>query len=535
MKSQRLILLSLVTMGMLWGLPATADWSVDTTENNPVCTAMGYQDDPELVSDGAGGAIIVWIDQRTYSTTEYDIYVQRLDASGIPLWTAQGAAVCTFAARQADPALVEDGSGGAIIVWRDSRSGSYDIYAQRVDAAGNMLWTTDGVALCSAANNQQYPELTSDGAGGAIVVWHDYSSGADYEVYAQRVDASGSILWGADGTLVCTAANSQWRPRLASDGAGGAIIAWYDWRNGVAANDIYAQRMDASGNPLWTTGGVAICTASSTQDYPWVVSDGFGGAIITWEDHRFGTEDIYAQRVDASGTVLWTTNGSSLCSAAGDQKLAKLVADGSGGAIITWEDERTGEKDIYARRINSTGILLWGTDGIAVCAATGDQSAPRLVNDGSGGVIITWQDSRPDNASHIYAQRLNGSGNARWAIDGVAVCSAPSYRWVPYPISNGLGGAIIAWADGRNIPLTKDDIYAQRIGPHGYPGGDHSPTVTEVIDYPDDQGGTVVLSWSPCDLDQAPQQVVTHYAVSRRQSPSSAWEQVEEVTALYLG
>jgi len=69
----------------------------------------------------------------------------------------------------------------------------------------------------------------------------------------------------------------------------------------------------------WTTNGVSICTASGGQSYPKILSDGLGGAIITWQDSRSGNYDIYAQRVSSTGVVLWTTNGVSICTASGDQ------------------------------------------------------------------------------------------------------------------------------------------------------------------------------------------------------------------------
>jgi hypothetical protein len=43
-----------------------------------------------------------------------------------------------------------DGSGGAFITWQDSRSGMTDIYSQRVDSSGVALWTADGIAICTA-------------------------------------------------------------------------------------------------------------------------------------------------------------------------------------------------------------------------------------------------------------------------------------------------------------------------------------------------------------------------------------------------
>jgi hypothetical protein len=93
------------------------------------------------------------------------------------------------------PRIIQDGEGGAIITWQDYRSDdNSDIYAQRVDASGARLWEINGQGICTAAGQQQEPRLTSDGAGGAIIVWRD-SRGADpYNVYAQRIEADGSFV-----------------------------------------------------------------------------------------------------------------------------------------------------------------------------------------------------------------------------------------------------------------------------------------------------------------------------------------------------
>ena len=49
-----------------------AQWSTVDTVNNPICAATGNQDSPAMVSDGAGGAIIAWEDDRG---SYYNIYV----------------------------------------------------------------------------------------------------------------------------------------------------------------------------------------------------------------------------------------------------------------------------------------------------------------------------------------------------------------------------------------------------------------------------------------------------------------------------
>jgi hypothetical protein len=162
------------------------------------------------------------------------------------------------------------------------------------------------VAICTASYGQYSPRIISEGSGGAIITWQDFRSGIgiNYDIYAQRVNSSGAVQWTADGVAICTASYGQYSPRIISDGSGGAIITWQDFRSGIGINyDIYAQRINSSGAAQWIADGVAICTASGQQDYPLITSDGLAGAIITWQDYRSGIRDIYAQWVESSGNL----------------------------------------------------------------------------------------------------------------------------------------------------------------------------------------------------------------------------------------
>jgi hypothetical protein len=371
---------------------------------------------------------------------------------------ADGVALCTATGDQWYPTITSDGAGGAIVTWHDSRSGNVDIYAQRINASGAVQWMADGVALCTATGDQQSPTITSDGGGGAIVTWQDSRSGND-DIYAQRVNASGAVQWMADGVALCTATGDQQSPTITSDGGGGAIVTWQDSRSGNV--DIYAQRINASGAVQWMADGVALCTATRDQQAPTITSDGGGGAIVTWYDFRSENWDIYAQRVTASGAVQWMADGVALCTATGNHFYPTITSDGGGGAIVTWGDFRSGsDYDIYAQRVDASGAVQWMADGAALCTATENQSSPKITSDGGGGAIVTWHDSRSWNSA-IYAQRINASGAVQWTADGVALCTATGNQ--PTITSDGAGGAIIAWEDYRCGRL----IYAQHVTASG--------------------------------------------------------------------
>ena len=249
----------------------------------------------------------------------------------------------------------------------------------------------------------------------------------------------------------------------APDGAGGAIVCWIDNRFGTY--DVFAQRVDGFGNTLWAVSGVLVCGAVGDQTSPSLIADGAGGAIVVWTDNRTGEADVYVQRLNSAGSAQWTVNGVALCTATNTQILSSMLSDGAGGAIVAWQDARSGSHwDVYARRINAAGTPQWTANGNPICTLLGHQTRPAIVTDGAGGAIICWTDARIATLD-IFAQRVNSAGTTQWTANGLVVCGAPNNQAGNAAVSDGAGGAIIVWEDERSSP--DEDIYAQRINGAG--------------------------------------------------------------------
>ncbi len=438
-----------------------AQWTNDATANTPVCVYAENQEKPVLCTDGAGGAIIAWEDLRTSSS---GIYVQRIDANGIVKWTANG---FSLNANVKNIAIVSDGSGGAIITWQDYRNGigNLDIYAQRLNANGIEQWQASGVVVCNATLDQSMPAIASDGSSGAIICWGDNRTSSTTSLYTQRINSSGIVQWIGNGVLVCTTINASEQTKITSDGSNGAIYTWTDVRL-TSDENVYAQRVNASGAVQWAANGVAICTFNGDQFEPSIATDGNGGAFITWVDYRQGVYfDIFAQHVLNNGTLQANANGIIVCSASSDQYGPQIISVGSGEAIITWYDARNGATgyDIYAQKITSSGALSWTPNGNLVCNAQDDQDYPCITKDGSGGAIISWH---VNNANEdLFAQRINTSGAIQWTPAGVPICTATGKQGYPQIVADASGGAIITWADRRNG--SNNDIYTQHVMSNG--------------------------------------------------------------------
>ena len=388
-------------------------WSLE--QPLEVSTTTGNQQFPVSAPDNQGGVFIVW---QQVTGGQFDLYAQRISTFRGRMFGSGGLALCARPLAQIAPAMAPGNVNEALVVWEDQRSGQSDIYAQKLVAvspdSARFAWLpVDGVPLCTATGSQRVPVVVSDGRGGAIAVWEDERITGEIDLYAQRVDADGNLRWGwppLTAKPVETATCEQLDPAVATDGRGGAIISWVDRRKCVtdpnADTDIYAARVDSNGVIAWTK---PVCTAAGNQRDPAIISDGAMGAIIAWEDGRNGSDDIYCQRLDSLGRLFdgWPTTNAVVCDAPNSQQNPRLVSDGAHGALITWQDARSGENNVYLQRVGGNGHLAAGwANGVRLCALQASQEVPELVRTADGGIIAGWEDGRggPD-AVQVYAQK----------------------------------------------------------------------------------------------------------------------------------
>jgi hypothetical protein len=347
------------------------------------------------------------------------------------------------------------------------------------------------------------------------MAWNDYRSMANNQVYAQRVNNLGATQWAANGVAVCAGVWDTYMPDIASDMMGGAFITWSDSRLGN--QDIYAQRLNAAGAAQWAANGIPICSVANDQYPPRIISDcqtGMISAIIVWEDNRSGNTDIYAQSVDDGGWTMWGANGLPVCTAASGQHEPWLVPDGMGGAVFVWTDWRGGSADIYAQHIDIYGIAQWTANGEPICTAANTQYMPKGIRTTAGNYIFTWHDERNMGVTDadIYAQMVDPAGVGQWSLDGEPVCDATGFQYEAQITTDGAGGAHIAWSDERAMPAPAH-IYAQRMGSNGRWG--FKPQIIDIEDVPKDQGGKVTVTWEATDADHPDVQQITHYSIWR--------------------
>ncbi len=490
----------------------------------PIVSAESAQNSHTADSDGEGGMIIGWRDGRI--AQNFDIWAQRVSPAGQLMWgDGQGIRICADGSNQEAPKVCPDGAGGAFFAWVDDRNieaSGKDLFVQRVASDGQLLWAQNGEALVTEAYEQSEARIVNSAAGEAIVVWGDYREerGQTIDVYTMRISGANRLRkeWApATGVPVAVAARNQQQARLYPDGQGGAYYVWEDEReHGFPQIDVWAQRMNRSGQPVWEVNGIPVCRAVDTQYTPLVRRTADGGMVTAWGDYRTGSQEIWAQTISPAGQIGHEENGFPLVEGIGgnatkpkgfvreDGSVTLFWLDGrfggngsvpfiqtfryaageplprfanngipamrgtqggginpdackgsDGSTIVVWEDHRLGEiYAIYAQRIAANGDLLWGESGLKVADYFDEQSSPHVLSDEEGGAFVGWRAAGDAGDNNIFIQRLNSDGNKLWGNDGIALITTEADEQIEQMIADGEGGFVVTWLKSVLDPET---------------------------------------------------------------------------------
>lgn len=198
------------------------------------------------------------------------------------------------------------------------------------------------------------------------------------------------------------------------------------------------------------TSASEVVAAPSASDY-----------VVTCADPRGALSSVHACRLLPDGTVdsTWNANGAGSCLASLAGLNRNVLPWSDGGAFVAWVDSRRGDPDIYLQRLASGGTPAegWPAGGLLVCGEGGSQYQLDMAMDGSGGVLLAWQDYRDAGRGRIYFQRIGADGQVAegWPAGGRPANSGLAEQTSPKIVADGLGGAYLAWSEraGRRLQL----------------------------------------------------------------------------------
>ena len=311
-------------------------------------TAWTVRKQPSIAVDYAGQYQSAWLDYRTGAyPLSPQIFGQILDSTGSPIGANSRLTVESPDSLRSAPDVALSPNGDGLLVWEDYRNRNWDIYAQRIDASGGLVGPNFKINDDQNNAQQHAPRVAASSEGWFVVTWYDNRMAND-DIFVQRLSTTGGKL-GANLKINSDAGSSrQAFPDIATDGAGHFTVVWTDWRNGTYPNnsDIYARKFDTTLVAITSDTRVNRDGSLRSQKDPSISADRLGNVGIVWSDSGSTSFDIAGQMIDADGKVR-EANFRGNASTDSSQLLPDIALDGR-KRYVCWTDYRNGNWDIYA-------------------------------------------------------------------------------------------------------------------------------------------------------------------------------------------
>jgi hypothetical protein len=424
--------------------------------NLPVADAAGTQVQPKVAPTSDGGCYISWFD----GAGGYDVRLQKLDSAGYEVFAHNGVLVANrgFSSTQ-DYGLDVDGSGNALLVFRDDSISGIQITASKVSPTGTLLWGASGMQLTNTTAYVAAPKIAGTSDGRVVVAWTQ-----DSTVRLQKLAADGSQVWGADvvlSPLIGTYSASD----LHDAGTDVILSIVHQTGDFYSPKHLIAYKYDGWGFNVW--GPVAVFDGGSLQfgNYPKFVPDGTGGAVFSWYDTASSLQ-CYAQHLLADGSAAFPHNGSAASTNVTRVRVSPSAAfnPSTGETFLFWEEESASqtESGVYGQKFDSGGNRQWTDNGAVVVPVGVDQiTQVRCLTEGPGAFVF-WVQTVGLNQDWLFGARLDGAGSIDIARFDIG--STPSNKSRLAAGRSTSGFAVLAWKDDRD---DAGDILAQNVNSDG--------------------------------------------------------------------
>ena len=331
-------------------------WGDDGLE---LSNSTAFDVSPKVCVTSTGNTVVAW-------QADTVIIMQKIASDGTLLWGPNGITMsCADTYSCPQPFAVED-DNILLKFFHDSgppNAPTRHCYMQKYDTNGNVVWANNTVIsnVGGITAWTQVFNIISDENNGCFISWHDSRGGGTISYpFVQHVNSDGSVALTANGVQLSTEANRQnFYPESVYNAANDELITYWSQTDGAQNNHgITGQKLDASGNLLWGANGNNIISISSLYVLPFAVRAANGDLMIIYEEYTDAVNAyVKAMKLDTDGNYVWPAEQVTMCSVASSKVHSEASQFGNNQIIAAWEDDRNGPKDIYAQNITFEGLL----------------------------------------------------------------------------------------------------------------------------------------------------------------------------------
>jgi len=258
-------------------------------------------------------------------------------------------------------------------------------------------------------SSQLNPAIASDGLGGFVVAWSSYvQDGSDFGVFGQRFGFGGAKV-GPEFRVNTYTTGHQALPAVAAASGHGFVVVWESAGQDGSGDGIFGQRYDDTGTKVGGEFGVNSYTTSAQRD-PALAMDPSGSFVVVWNSAGTGNYDIQGQRFDAAGAKVGAEFSVNTYTT-GTQSQPAIAAVPTGFVVVWTSGGQDGSGNgVRGRRLDGTAAPL-GPEFAVNTYTTGDQYAPAVATDRGGDFIVMWTSVGQDGSeSGAFGQRFNRAG-----------------------------------------------------------------------------------------------------------------------------
>ena len=389
-----------------------SQWSHNPS--NPITIGTGIM--PEIATLDDGGLVVSWL-----TAGDFNIYLQRFDPQGNPVFQGGGILVSNqpvdswIAVHHLN--LDVDSEGNAIITTVDMRTGTWEIYAYKLDPNGNHLWGETGLPLSSTGTVNISPRMVVDrSTNHTIVTWvEDYST-----IFMQCIDSEGNLLWGNSGIDVSEENASLLNPEPKAADDGNYLIQWIR-QTGVfplTDSEVQVGKINNTGSfivaPVSMGPAVSFPMGNWTQD---LETDGSGGWYSSWTELAGNAHSAFVNGSDGNGDWLWN-NPLELSDQSSHFRTNPIMTghDPSGGVYVVWgqTDGNQVNRGLYGQRILPDGTVTWQSNGIPIESLGSNVFFDTHIGQAENDMLASYIKESGGGTKDIYASRLDEDGAFSW-------------------------------------------------------------------------------------------------------------------------
>lgn len=344
------------------------------------------------------------------------------------------------------PRLAIDDAGNALAVWDQSNGTASQIHANRY-ANGWGTAAVIGPGAGSPPLGAFIPSAAFDGAGNAIVAWHQNDPpGAptgSFNVWWTRSTSGGAFASPAQ----LSNGESAGPVQIAVNAAGDAVAVWWQLDPVMTGSVAHVWSTSFTPGGGWTAPQRIVSKVDTASTKVQVAIDAAGNALAVWmQPDVVGTGarlDIWATRYVAGGG--WEAPQLIETDNAGNATDPQLAMEPNGNAFAVWQASDGIRTNIWANRfVKGTG---WGTAALIEASDVGPAFAPRVAADGAGNAIAVWVQYLGPTVQSIVANRFTAGV---WGMAAAIESDDSGDADTPQIAINASGVAHAVWVQYRN-------------------------------------------------------------------------------------